>query len=78
MGFFTKKKSFIFPIKGGEKVLNTALRAFKHQHRYERMITKNLSTCKPASTKLLNPIDIGSGNIFQTEKTLFLLFIFLV
>ena len=27
------------------------------------MITKNLSTCKSASTKLLNPIDIGSGNI---------------
>ena len=27
------------------------------------MITKNLSTCKPASTKLLNPVDIGSGNI---------------
>jgi len=26
-------------------------------------IPKNLSTCKPASTKLLNPIDIGSGNI---------------
>ena len=27
------------------------------------MITKNLSTCKSASTKLLNPVDIGSGNI---------------
>ena len=27
------------------------------------MITKNSSTCKPASIKLLNPIDIGSGNI---------------
>lgn len=27
------------------------------------MITKNLSTCKPASTKLSNPVDIGSGNI---------------
>ncbi len=27
------------------------------------LITKNLSTCKSASTKLLNPVDIGSGNI---------------
>ena len=27
------------------------------------LITKNLSTCKPASTKLSNPVDIGSGNI---------------
>ena len=26
-------------------------------------ITKDTSTCKPASTKLLNPVDIGSGNI---------------
>ena len=27
------------------------------------MITKNLSTFKPASTKLSNSVDIGSGNI---------------
>ena len=27
------------------------------------MITKKPSTCKPASTKLSNPVDIGSGNI---------------
>ncbi|WP_322777612.1 hypothetical protein [Candidatus Megaera venefica] len=26
-------------------------------------ITRTIATCKPASTKLLNPIDIGSGNI---------------
>ena len=28
-------------------------------------IPKNISTCKPASTKLLNSVDIVSGNIIQ-------------
>ena len=37
------------------------------------LITKNPSTCKPASTKLTNPLDIGSGNIIPSwcySKTL--------
>ena len=34
-----------------------------YEYENNMLITKNFSTCKSASTKLLNPVDIGSGNI---------------